>query len=192
MRKLGFVLIIISIVCAISAAGAFQASVNAEVESWNYFTITMGPGEHIAHNFSVESEAPEILYYVNVIAGPPIDFYILTESDYERYLAGLPPEDDESWLFEHTLHSSGSPYPSPGDYAYVLDNTDYGACDPQSLEVTLSYRFHSLDDPRDDTTLLFNAILGLGGAFIVLLLIGVGLVAADFLKRDVDARGRSR
>lgn len=168
-KALGLSLIAVSIGCAIVAACliSYYAPIKEPEE------VRIDPGDHISREFTINRDVTEILYHVDVESGPPVDFYVLTESDYQRYLHGLRPLDDESLVYENVEYVHGSPYLFIGEYRFVIDNSDYGMTSPLSQEAVVECRF---SHPGPDLTSSTFLIWGLGGVFLLLLPIGILLV----------------
>lgn len=168
-KALGLSLIAVSLCCAVAAACLI--SYYAPIKDPG--KVRIDPGDHISREFTINRDVTEILYHVEVESGPPIDFYVLTESDHQRYLDGLRPMDDWSIVHENIEYVHGSPYLQTGEYWFVIDNSDYGMASPLSQEAVVEYRF---SHPGSDLTLSTFLIWGLGGVFLLLLPIGILLV----------------
>jgi len=102
-------------------------------------TMTVSPGTFESFEFVVFGSFTEIYYQFTVDSGPSVDLYLVTLSDYDRYLAGLPPQDSDSWSHEDVRAVSGSPYPPEARYRAVLDNSDFGVARPAGQQVVVSF-----------------------------------------------------
>ncbi|MFW6385336.1 MAG: hypothetical protein ACOCY7_04285 [Halodesulfurarchaeum sp.] len=86
---------------------------------------------HRARDFSiVENWIFE--YSFTVVIGPAIDVFLMTDSEYDRY------DSDERFRYieDASVLDSGSSWAEtlipPGDYVFVLDNTDSGEAKPST------------------------------------------------------------
>ena len=105
-----------------------------------------------------ESPWSEIGYEFVVGSGGPVDVYLLTPSDHERYLAGQPLLGDPFWSEEGVMAARGSPYPPAGENWVVIDNSDYGATPSPGRESVVRYRVDAGGPPVS----LVYTLAGLG------------------------------
>lgn len=175
-RRVGIVMIVGSIAFALAfILGA--GSLSGYVSDLHSGTATIAPGSYFAFDFVVFGQATEIGYAFFVETGPDVDIYFFTPPDFERYLAGLPPIDSNTFIFEAVRSLTGSPYPVEGRYAAVIDNTDFGLAKNAGLAAIVRYDLRAGGIPGETPSgyLLRLAVAGsilLGAVLMVI----VGIV----------------
>ena len=135
-------------------------------------TVRIDAEDSLSHEFTIERSYAEVYYHVEVVSGPSVDIYIFTEADYQRYLGGQPPSDNDSLVLENCRYVHRSPYMPSGRYWFVIDNSDYGTSNLQSEDVVVEYSLSPVQPARPSvhafTFWLFMAFL--------LFLVGILLV----------------
>ncbi len=121
----------------------------------------------------IDGGPTEVTYTFTVVSGPPVDIYVLTESDYQRYLSGLRPENSSSATYESVRFVDGTLY-LLGHCRYVVDNTEFGLARPNGQPVVVRYDVNPggpglLESIRAPGVLIgLFACTGIGVAFVVL------------------------
>lgn len=95
------------------------------------------PSQFFEFEFRVSRNFTELVFDFTVREGPPVDVYLLSASQFEQYLAGLPV--GEAYKYENTSYATGSPYFGVGLYHAVIDNTDYGVARALGATAVVEY-----------------------------------------------------
>lgn len=110
--------------------------------------VRIDAGDNLSHSFTTTRHSGGFAFKVDVVSGPRVDVYIFTSSDYNRYLQGARPVDDDSLVYEDRHYTRNSVRVPAGTYWFVIDNSDYGIADPQSHDVVVEFEFPLEQPPR--------------------------------------------
>lgn len=91
-------------------------------------TFTIEEGSHRAVKFTVPAGPAEarVSGGFRVTGGSYIDFYVMSETQYDRFATGGPPDVTSVVYREEQWNARVGERLSPGSYYLVFDNRDYG------------------------------------------------------------------